>query len=102
MTPAAITKVLKSLAPGDPVEILWSDACTIASRWMDHEDAKKLTLAMILTRGTLVGIEDGAVRVALDCGVLDNGTVGDFHGIGVIERGAIKDIAKLKRMGRKR
>ena len=47
-------------------------------------------------------IDGGSVKIALDCGMCDDGTVGDFHGIGVIERSAIKDIAKMKRMGRRK
>lgn len=88
---------ISSLKPGDAVEIVWKDACTKAGGWIAAEDAEKLTLSTILTRGTLVAIREDAILMALDAGVLDDGSLGDYHGVGVVEINSIKEIFKLRR-----
>ncbi len=102
MDSRAIARTIKKLLPGEPVEVVWRDACTMASRWMDLKDAQGLALSVIVTRGTFVGAEDGSVRIALDAGLHDDGSLGDFHGVGVVDRGAIVEIAALRRKGRTR
>jgi len=100
MNPRTIARVLKNLKVGEPVEIIWRDACTSSTRWLDKKEANSVTLAMILTRGAFVGVEDGAVKIALDCGLLDDGSIGDFHTIGVVDVGAIAEVYALRRKGR--
>ena len=102
MDARAINKALKALKVGEPIEVVWRDACTSATRWLDTKEAVSVTLSVILTRGTFVGMDEGAVRVALDAGVHDDGSISDFHGIGVIDRGAIVEVVPLRRRGRAR
>ena len=85
---------LSKLKPGDPVEIVWQDAMTRAI-WTQAEDAAKTPLAIIMTRGTLVAIREDAVVVALDAGIAEDGSVHDYHGVGVIE---INSVIKARRL----
>lgn len=88
---------INSLKVGEAIEIIWKDACTKAGAWIPSEEAEKLTLATILTRGTLVAKREDALLVALDAGVLDDGGLGDYHGVGVVEINSIVEIHRLKR-----
>lgn len=90
----------KTLRTGDPIEILWKDAVTI-SRWTSLEECANLGLARILTRGTFIGLDEekGEIKVALDAGLMQDGSVGDYHGIGIVAVGDVIEVHKLRRSG---
>ena len=89
--------VFKKFQPGDAVEVVWQDACTMA-KWSSVEEAAKLELALILTRGTLVAIREDAMVVALDAGLQVDGSVSDHHGVGAVPLESVVEIYKLKRV----
>ena len=93
--PKCVNK-FKGLNPGDPVEVIWRDATTLA-KWTSVEESAKLDLCIILTRGTLVAVRDDAVVVALDSGIQPDGSMSDHHGVGVMERSSVVEIHKLRR-----
>jgi hypothetical protein len=95
---AKVARTLKSLRPGDAVEIVWNDANT-TPQWMDPEEAAGCTLARILTRGTLIRVGDDAVRVALDAGIRDGSEdeLKDFHSVGTVDIGSITEVYRLER-----
>ena len=81
---------------GDAVELIWQDACT-QNKWTDLDESARVTLTMILTRGTLVTVREDAVVVALDAGLTPDGRIGDHHGIGVVPIDSVVAIYKLRR-----